>query len=182
MTVFTICVCAGCADQGAARSAVDGRLEIDPSLVWRGETLEIDAGVVFEPTSIMREALESGVDLQLEVITRASRRMGPIALVEEERHHALTIRFLPLTEQWQLEVESVRINFPRLWLLLDALEQERSYATGLTRKRAAGDAWQVQARARFNREALPSPMHLPSLVSTDWRLSGPWHTWQIDAS
>lgn len=151
-------------------------------MIWRGETLEVDAGVAFEPTAIMREALESGVDLQLEIVTRVSRRMGPIALLEEERHHPITIRFLPLTEQWQLEIDAMQTNFPRLWLLLDALEQVRAYATGLTQEQARGNAWQVQARARFNREALPSPMHLPALVSPDWRLAGAWHTWQIDAS
>lgn len=151
-------------------------------MVWRGDALEIEAGVTFDPTAIMREALESGVDLQLDIVTRVSRRIGPVALIEVERHHPITIRFLPLTEQWQLETGSVQANFPRLWLLLDALQQARSYATGLTRERADDHAWQVQARARFNREALPSPMHLPSLVSPDWRLAGAWHTWQLDAS
>jgi len=151
-------------------------------MVWRGDTLEIDAGLAFDPTEIMREALESGVELQLEIVTRVSRPMGPIALLDEERHHPITIRFLPLTEQWQLEIGAVQTNFPRLWLLLDALEQTRAYATGLTRERASGNAWQIQARARFNREALPPPMHLPSLVSPDWRLAGTWHTWQIDPS
>ncbi|HKL53452.1 MAG TPA: DUF4390 domain-containing protein [Wenzhouxiangellaceae bacterium] len=179
---FTIFVCAGCADEGTVGSSTDGRLEIDPNMVWRGESLEIHAAVAFDPTAIMREALESGVDLQLEIITRVSRRMGPIALIEEERHHPITIRFLPLTEQWQLEVDTVQTNFPRLWLLLEALQQERSYATGFSREQARGNAWQVQARARFNREALPPPMHLPSLISPDWRLAGTWHTWQIDAS
>jgi len=175
-------VCAGCADEGVDRSAVDGRLEIDPQMVWHEETLEIDAGVAFDPTAIMREALESGVDLQLEIVTRVSRRTGPIALIEEERRYPITIRFLALTEQWQLESDTGQTNFPRLWLLLDALQQTRRYATGLTRERARGNAWQIQARARFNREALPPPMHLPSLISPDWRLAGIWHTWQIDAS
>lgn len=175
-------VCAGCADEGVERNTADGRLEIGPSMIWRDEMLEIDTAVAFNPTQIMREALESGVDLQLEIITRVSRKMGPIALMEEERHHPIIIRFLPLTEQWQLEIDTIQTNFPRLWLLLDSLQQERSYATGFSRELARGKTWQIQARARFNREALPPPMHLPSLVSPDWRLAGTWHTWHIDAS
>jgi len=130
----------------------------------------------------MREALARGVDLQLEVVTRVSRHWGPVALIEIERRHPLTIRFLPLTEQWQLEIRRRQLNFPRLWLLLDALQDQRSYLTGLTRRQAMEGAWQVQARTRFNREALPPPMHLPSLISPQWRLAGAWHTWQIDAS
>lgn len=176
---FTIFVCAGCVEQGNSSS---GRLEIDPSPVWLADTLQIDAGVVLELSEIMREALESGVDLQFEIITRVSRHTGPIAWIEKEHRHPITIRFLPLTEQWQLEIDTVQSSFPRLWLLLDALRQHRGYATGLTREHTRNHAWQVRARARFNREALPSPMHLPSLISSDWRLASRWHTWQIDAS
>ncbi|MFO7763736.1 MAG: DUF4390 domain-containing protein [Wenzhouxiangellaceae bacterium] len=155
---------------------------MEPRMTWRERVLEIDAGIRFEPTPRMREALESGVDLQLEVITRISRHRGPIALIESERRHPVTIRFLPLTEQWQLEFEDRQTNFPRLWLLLDTLQEERSYATGLTREQTRAGDWQIQARTRFNREALPPPMHLPSLISPQWRLAGAWHTWQIEAS
>lgn len=151
-------------------------------LAWRNAEAVIETGVRFDPAPTMREALESGVDLQLEVITRVARHRGPVAVIESERRHPVTIRFLPLTEQWQMELEDRQVNFPRLWLLLDALEEPRSYPTGLTRAQARQHAWQVQARTRFNREALPSPMHLPSLFSSQWRLSGEWHTWQVDAS
>lgn len=151
-------------------------------MTWREGALEIEAGIRFEPTPRMREALESGVDLQLEVITRVSRHRGPIALVESERRYPVTIRFLPLTEQWQLAFGDRQLNFPRLWLLLDTLEEDRSYATGLTREQSHKGDWQIQARTRFNREALPPPMHLPSLISPQWRLTGAWHTWQIEAS
>lgn len=130
----------------------------------------------------MREALESGVDLQLEIVTRVSRRLGPIALPGEKRSHPVTLRFLPLTEQWQMETGGEQTNYPRLWLLLDALEQTRTFETGLTRAGAGDAGWQVRARVKFNREALPSPMHLPSLLSPQWRLAGAWHTWRIEAS
>lgn len=130
----------------------------------------------------MREALERGVDLQLEVVTRVSHHLGPIAIVDIERRHPITMRFLPLTEQWQMDINDQQTNFPRLWLLLDALDEQHGYPTGLTREGLAEQTWQVQARIRFNREALPPPMHLPSLFSSQWRLSGDWHTWQIDAS
>lgn len=175
--VFTIFACAGCTDNNA-----ESALEINPSVAWRGEMLEIDTGVQFEPTPRMRDALESGVDLQLQVITRVSRNLGPVALKEIERAYPITIRFLPMTEQWQMEIDNRQFNFPRIWLLLEALTQARGYATGLTRERASDGAWQVQVRVRFNREALPSPMHLPSLISPQWRLAGKWHTWQLGDS
>jgi len=151
-------------------------------MIWRDGQLVIATGVNFDPTPRMREALESGVDLQLEIITRVSRRRGPIARLEIEQRHPIEIRFFPLTEQWQLEFEDRQLSFPRLWILLEALQERRSYPTGLSREKARDGQWRVQVKTRFNREALPSPMHLPSLVSSQWRLTGAWHTWQLDAS
>ncbi|MCA1779983.1 MAG: DUF4390 domain-containing protein [Xanthomonadaceae bacterium] len=40
----------------------------------------------------------------------------------------------------------------------------------------------MQIRIAFDRAALPSPMHLPSLFSPHWQLGGAWHTWQFDRS
>ena len=169
--------CAGCDSE-----PVRGDLSLDPVLERVDGGTRIITGIAFEPTPAMLEALESGVDLRVDLVTRVSRRFGPIALPGEKRTHPVTLRFLPLTEQWQLTMGEAHETFPRLWLLLDRLEQPRPYATGLSPDRAGRAHWQVQVQASFNRGALPSPMHLPSLFSDDWRLSSRWHTWQIDPS
>jgi len=100
----------------------------------------------------------------------------------DKRRDPMRIRFLPLTEQWQLETGDGEQTFPRRWLLLDALAQERAFETGLTRERAASRRWQIQVRAEFNRTELPPPMHLPSLFSRQWRMASRWQTWRIDPS
>jgi hypothetical protein len=176
-TAFTTLFCAGCAGD-----ATDGDLALDPATEWRAGELEIASPVRFDPTPPMREALARGVDLQIDVVTRVSRRLGPVAWLVERRRHPIRIRFLPLTEQWEMEAAGRRETFPRLWLLLDALEQPRRFGTGFSRDRAGDGDWQIQVRATFDRGALPSPMHLPSLLSPQWRLASPWHTWRIDAS
>jgi hypothetical protein len=170
-------LCAGCGGEPA-----DGGLFLEPTAEWRNGELEIVSPLRIEPTPPMREALARGVDLEFDVVTRVSRRLGFFAWLVEQRHHPVRIRFLPLTEQWELDAAGRRETFPRLWLLLDALEQPRRFGTGFVRDRADRGEWQVQVRARFDRTALPSPMHLPSLLSPQWRLASPWHTWRLGAS
>lgn len=171
-------VCAGCGN----RPGPDTGLAIDASTDWRGDRLVILTEVDFEPSAAMVEALERGVDLRVDVVTRVSRRIGPVALMTDKQRHPMRIRFLPLTEQWQLDTEDGQQTFPRRWLLLEALAQTRIIETELTRARADEGRWQIQVRAEFNRGELPPPMHLPSLFSAQWRMKSPWRTWRIEAS
>jgi len=175
---FTMLCCAGCQPDSAA----SGTLELDPRAVWEGERLELDTGIRFAPTTEMRQALERGVAIRLLITSRISRRMGFVALARETREFPVRISYLPLTEQWQLERGDEREQYPRLWLLLDALESPRRLATGLERDDLLRAAWQVQARVDVDYNALPSPMRLPALLSPQWRLGGAWRTWQFERS
>lgn len=168
----------GCVDSADS----PGRLALDPNAEWIDNRLIIESGVDFEPSPAMREALDHGVDLQIDVVVRVSRRYGPIARELERRAQPFRIHYLPLTEQWQL-VESDRSRtFPRLWLLLRALSEPRRFETGLARSAIGEHSLQVQIRAELNREALPPPMHLPTLFSNQWRFSAQWHSWHFDPS
>jgi len=173
---FIMLCCAGC----NADSANRGRLEMNPEAIWQDGRLGIRSGIAFDPPDEMREALTRGVRLQLEVTTRLSRRFGPIALESATRRYPIQISYLPLTEEWQIEASEATERYPRLWLLLDALSAPRSYATGLEADAPAARTWQVQVRVRLDRDALPPPMHLPALLSPQWRLRSSWHTWQFD--
>ncbi len=177
MVFITLC-CAGCGTE----PETGGRLEMHPELLWQEDRLIIRSGIAFEPSSEMREALTRGVHLRLEVATRISRRLGPIALETETRRYPIEISYLPLTEEWQIDANDQTELHPRLWLLLDALAAVRSFDTGLKSKMLDGHGWQVQIRVRFDRDVLPPPMHLPALLSPQWRLRSPWHTWQFEAS
>lgn len=174
----TILLCAACRP---AEPEI-GRLALEPAARWADDRLLIDSGVDFLPSPAVREALEHGVDLQLDIEVRVARRHGPIALEVDRRAHSLRIRYLPLTEQWQLEEANGTRLFPRFWLLREALAEPRSFDSGLTRSAANERPLQVQVRARINRDALPAPMHLPTLFSTQWRLGDQWHAWQFGPS
>jgi len=169
---------AGCTDEPD-----DGRLALETAAPrWQHDGLAMRAGIVFEPSTPMREALARGVNLHLAVTTRMARRFGPVALTEATRTESLEISFLPLTEQWVLDDGRERRTFARLWMLLEALQAPRDWPTGLEPRQLGHAAWQVQIRARFDRGRLPSPMRLPALLSPAWRLGTQWHTWQFEQS
>lgn len=176
--VSTILFCVGC--RPAEPDA--GRLALDPAARWSGDRLLIDTGIDFLPSPAVREALEHGVDLQLDVEIRLARRHGPIAREIDRRATPLRIRYLPLTEQWQLEEKGGTRIFPRFWLLREALAETRSFDTGITRPQADERPLQLQVRARINRDVLPAPMHLPTLFSSQWHLGEQWHAWHFGPS
>ncbi|NKI35856.1 DUF4390 domain-containing protein [Wenzhouxiangella sp. XN79A] len=170
--------CAGCRPTGPD----GGTLQLDPVVRWVGEQLVVETGVNFQPSPAIREALEHGVELQIDLEVRLGRRYGPIARELETRTVALQIRYLPLLEQWQLQEGATTRTFPRFWLLREALAEPRVLPTGLTAAAAPERPLQLQIRARINRDALPPPMHLPTLFSAQWHPGGSWHTWHFGPS
>lgn len=173
----TILCCAGCRTAPAT-----GELTLDPTVRWAGNDLLIETGIRFDPTPAIREALEHGVDLQIDLDVRLARRFGPVGHEITTRTEAIRIRYLPLLEQWQIEERSGTRTFPRFWLMREALAEPRVLATGLTRDAVEQRPLQLQVRARINRDALPPPMHLPTLFSAQWHPGGQWHAWHFDPS
>ncbi|MEM1082249.1 MAG: DUF4390 domain-containing protein [Pseudomonadota bacterium] len=175
-----------CSSGCQAPDAASGSLVIDPSTQWRTEELMIESGIEFQPTPAMLDALDHGVALELDVITRISKRMGPIARLHTLKTTQYRIRYLPLIENWQLDRidedgQVTSESYPRFWLLTEALQTPRLYRSGLARPMLEDGRWQVQIRVQLDRSALPAPMHLPTLLEPEWNLSGPWHTWHYDA-
>jgi len=173
---FITLASAGCSPQ----TGNHGRLALDPTMEWRGERLVIVTGLEFEPGDAMREALARGVALEIQVVVRRSRSFGPLRLPAGNEVHSFRIQSLPLTRQWQLLSDSGTARHARLWLLLDALAEPRDITTGIERTDLDAAHWHVEVQARFNRAALPSPMRLPTLLSSQWRLTSRKHQWPIE--
>lgn len=178
MTAFITLASAGC----SPTPGQPGRLALDPTLEWQADRLTLVTGIRFEPGAAMREALERGVALEIELTVQRQRRLGPIWLPAGRNVRSFRIRSLPLTRQWLLETDAGTSRYARLWLLLEALSRAQRYATGLERADLARADWRIQAAARFDRSALPAPMHLPTLFSSQWRLASPTFRWPIEAS
>ena len=78
--VFTILFLSGC----QADPELHGRLYlIDPEPQWQGEVLGIRAGVEFQPSPRIVEALQHGVTVQVRVMTRVGPLWRRLAVTDE---------------------------------------------------------------------------------------------------
>jgi hypothetical protein len=123
-----------------------------------------------------RRALDHSVPLTvvLELILRDSSsrvRVGSHQVSYE-------IRYLPLSERYQLsgpDGENVS-SYPRLRHALAKLaELDVSIQTGVI---PAGD-YELLARTRLDRNAMPPPMRLPALLSAEWKHDSDWSSWPL---
>ena len=155
---------------------------ISPALDWQGDELYLAAGLDWNPSPAVVEALEHGVVVPLRITTRVARYYGWFAIVDEDRYHRLEIRYLPLVRSYQLHdvASGQQQSFPRLSMLKAALREVRRWPTGLDRAAANARPWQVQMRAELERSRLPSPMRIPVWFDPQWRLASAWQTWLIE--
>jgi hypothetical protein len=123
-----------------------------------------------------RNALDHSVPLTvvLELILRDSSsrvRVGSHRVSYE-------IRYLPLSERYQVtgpDGQNVS-SFPRLRHALARLaELDVSIQTGVI---PAGE-YELLARTRLDRNAMPPPMRLPALLSAEWNHDSAWSSWPL---
>lgn len=179
--VSIILLCAGCGRDEPARY---GLSLLEPSAAWQDRKLVIETALDMNLSRAARDALEHGVPLIITMETRISRVHGFFARAAETTTRSLELRYLPLSRHYQLTLldSGQRRSYPRLWMLLDALEEPLELVTGADRAKFGQGTWQAQVRAYLDIGRLPSPMRLPAWFSSQWRLSSEWTTWRIDAA
>lgn len=169
----------GCADD--TRQA-EGLGLVNPKFVWEGNELVARTGLTVILSAAAMEALDNGVALTLNVQTRIQLERRLFGRRVNVRNHRLEIRYLPLLRHYQLTNEKVgsQRSFPRLWMLLAALEDPIAFETQLTRADLDGGEWQARVRAFLDISRLPPPMRLPAWFSNEWRLGTAWHDWAAE--
>lgn len=174
-------LCAGCGPERADRYGLE---LLEPDAAWHDRGLVIKTALSMELSRAARDALEHGVPLVITIQTRVSRVHGFFARPRKSRSLSLELRYLPLSRHYQLTMldSGSKRSFPRLWMLLDALEAPLDLDTGMQRADLSEGDWQAQVRAYLDIGKLPSPMQLPAWFSSQWRLSSEWTTWRIDAA
>jgi hypothetical protein len=124
-------------------------------------------------------ALRHGVPLTVRASweLRAANSRRPIAQAQEQWE----IRYLPLSQHYQLVGPGETRTFPRLRHLLAALARIDAELPS-TGTLASGD-YTLRTRTWLDRASLPAPMQLPAVLSPDWRHDSKWSTWplRIDA-
>ena len=133
--------------------------------------------------SLSREAvtaLQNGVSLTilLELELRDSSNL--MLLASEGR--TMVIRYLPLNELYQLEgPEPDQIqSFPRLRHVMNSLS---GFTVQFKTGPLAPGQYEFRSRIKLENSRLPAPMHLPALLSAQWKHDSEWSTWpfEIDA-
>ena len=123
------------------------------------------------------EAIEHGVPLTL-TIELELRDARDLTLLADDQHH-FVIRYLPLSEHFQLTDQSRHEtnNYPRLRHALAELSRlNLEFSTGPL----APGPYELRARAHLDNRHLPAPMRLPALLSSGWRHRSEWTTWPFD--
>lgn len=181
-TAFIILLSAGgCADDTREPATL---ALTNPELIREGNELVARVGMDVTLGPEAMEALDNGVALTLNVQTRTTTGRLPMFRRKITRNHRLEIRYLPLSRHYQLTQSrhDIQRSFPRLWMLLAALEEPMDFDTRLTMNDVAHDQWRLQIRAVLDISRLPPPMRLPAWFSREWRLASDWHTWSVDSN
>lgn len=156
---------------------------IDPAPRWHSGQLGVEAGVAFEPGPALIEAMQHGVVIPIRVMTRVDQRHPALARSDRTRSHRFEIRYLPLTQLYELrDVRGEEVSsYPRLSMVLEALSSPRWMAVHLDQADLERGSWQIEARVDIDRTRVPSPMRLTVWLERDWRPGDTWQRWQVDA-
>ncbi len=123
-----------------------------------------------------RDALDHGVPLAFQ-IEIAIRPAGDHRDSKRE-HRSFEIRFLPLSNRYQLTSSqpfSVR-TFPRLRHALAELEVVN---LSIPASPAPGQETEIRARSFLDKRRMPAPMRLPVWFSSQWQHDSGWQAWPL---
>ena len=159
---------AGCDAGGDAPSAAISGARL------AGETLPVlEAEVDLLWSQTMLEALDRGIPLRLRFELAAPGASPPLQARRE-----LQLRYLPLAHRYEvrdLQTGSAR-SFPRRPQLLAALDRIRLPLGVEWDPLRAGGALRLDLA--LDHGALPGPLRLPALFSTQWRLASGEYAWR----
>lgn len=125
-----------------------------------------------------REALRSGVPLTIGVHAQLRRADSRRVLADTQRR--FVIRYLPLSEHYQLEEDASGLRtFPRLRHVIAALERME---VAMDAGPLPPGAYQLRTRVRLEHSRLPTPMQLPAALSRQWRHDSEWSSWPVTIS
>lgn len=124
-------------------------------------------------------AVRNGVPLVLELSLEL--RDGETMTLLAQENHAFVIRYLPLSERFELTdpVTGKRRNYPRLRHVLRDLSD---LDVAMETPPLAPGRYELRARLRLDRARLPAPMQLPALVIRAWRHDSDWTRWPFTTS
>jgi len=168
---IALLVLAGC----GKREALDYAFVInDVSISPAYQSLDIHLSQDLELSTQAREALEHGVTLtiRLEVELRNDNNM----IVARRDARRIQLRYLPLSERYQLSVEETgeMKAFSRLRHMLADMD---NFDIKLSTGPLPSGSYELRTRISMDESRLPTPMQLPVRFSSQWRHDSEWSVW-----
>jgi hypothetical protein len=125
-----------------------------------------------------REALRYGVPLTIQ--TELVLRDGVTNRKLKQTHQEFEIRFLPLSNRYQLtRFEPLKVStFPRL---RHALAKLATVEFRIPHSEINLDGMEISARSFLEKQRMPPPMRLPAWFSPQWRHDSGWLSKPVDS-
>ncbi|MBI4005141.1 MAG: DUF4390 domain-containing protein [Gammaproteobacteria bacterium] len=150
--------------------------------VVNGDVYTIDAYILYDFGTEVREALDHGVALQIDTEFRVIQRRQWIwdktiaskVLSYRLEHHPLSGHYLVTNL-----IEGSRRQFQRLEAALKFLGTIKDYPLVARELLLPDNIYIALIRARLNIRTLPAPLRPLVYVSSKWRLASPWQEWII---
>ncbi len=167
---------------GAAPAGGDTPPIHDVRILLVDGVYRLGARVEFRLNDTVREALENGVPLVLELqiqVVRERELLWPEIIAELRqrfslRYHALSQRYLVRNFNTGV-LQSFRFLDDALRAIGNIYDLPLLDANLLKRD---GD-YRVRLRSQLDIESLPSPMRLWAYLDSDWRLNSGWYEWPL---
>jgi hypothetical protein len=155
--------------------AATGRFELERvTASWSNGRLDATCGQRLVLSREARNALIHGVPLtvELELLLRDAQNKTRVGL----ENNSYEIRYLPLSDHYQLTGPDGIRTFPRLrHVLAELSELDISFYTGVL----PGGEYELLARIHLDQNKMPPPMRLPVLLSAKWRHDSSWSSWPL---
>lgn len=175
----------GCALLSGPAPAAEGFVIRSAELVPVGSDYVLNADIHYAFSASALEALDNSVPLTLAMNLRVER-VRPHWWNETilDRRHQLEIRYHPLGQLFQLNVDDRgnRQSFTTLASLLDAMGSIRRLPVIATDRILAGERYVAELSVRLDIETLPLPLRPTAYLSPSWYLSSPTYRWSFAKS
>lgn len=152
------------------------------SVVLRDEVYYLNAGIRLVPSAPVIEALQRGVPMpvimEVEILRERSYLWDETITTLEQRyevdHHELTRQYT--VRNLNIDTQSA---FPTREGALDALGRIVDLPLIDANLLDPAESYIGRLRVSIDTDALPVPLRLLALVSSEWRLSSDWHEWRF---
>lgn len=143
--------------------------------------IALNAEVQYSLSPTAKEALLKGISLNWDIIIKVRQQgliwdntLKTVEMRYQVQNHALLNLFSVKTKN-----DGTTAMFSSVTAALNSISKIQNLALIEKQLIDPGKDYHIAIKVQFKREALPVPLRPMSYFNTEWALSSPWSTWQI---